>query len=50
MQLGYNVVLSGNNEQNLQKALLVLKTSELDQTRIIAVQCNVTSHDALQYL
>lgn len=47
MQLGYNVVLSGNNEQNLQKALLALKSRETKKTRVIVVKCNVTSHDAL---
>lgn len=50
MALGYNVVLSGNNEQNLQKALVALRSREIDPARVIAVRCNVTSHDELQRL
>lgn len=50
MALDYNVVLSGNNEQNLQKALIALRSSDVDQARVITIKCNVTSHDELQHL
>ena len=40
--LGYNVVLSDINEANLEKALLELNEINKENTKAIAVKCNVT--------
>ena len=40
--LGYNVVLSDINEVNLEKALLELNEINKENTKAIAVKCNVT--------
>lgn len=47
---GYNVVLSGVNENNLKNALEKIKEINPENTKAIAVCCNVTDCDALQRL
>ena len=48
--LGFSVVISDINEQNLEKALQTLKTIRPQDTKAISVICNVTQIDDLQNL
>lgn len=49
-ELGYNVVLSDVNEDNLDKALMKLKIINQNKTEAIAVTCNVTDYAAMEKL
>ena len=49
-ELGYNVVISDVNEENLKKALDELNKINENNTKAIMVKCNVTSVDELENL
>lgn len=49
-ELGYNVVISGVSEKNLEKARKELEKINTEQTNVHAVVCNVTDEKAVQNL